>query len=85
MSEADATLRTYGLTMGDRVEVELLVLEQIGAMGPTPTLRPRIVEGLVAGATDNVLIVAGRHADSRVRWAAIAVIRPAVTPHPATT
>lgn len=67
----DQRLATHALTIGDKVEVDI-----IGLPG-------RLVEGLVAGATPHVLIIGGRHFDTRVRWDAIATIRNAITAHPA--
>lgn len=72
-------LKDYGLDAGDVVEVELLVTD--AHTGNTP----RLVEGIVVAAT--TLIVCLEHPNShtitRIPWHAIALIRNAVTPHPA--
>lgn len=72
-------LGDYCLAPGDRVEVELLVP---GGVGAVPS-GPRVVEGLVAGATPAMLLIGTRTTDVRVPWSAIATIRNTVTPHPA--
>lgn len=77
---ASAILHDYALAIGDRVEVELLV---VGPAGISPG--PRLVEGRVVGATSSVLVLDGRTSDARIPWRAIALIRLAVTAHPATT
>jgi len=79
---ADA-LEDYALTMGDHVEVELLVTTTVAGASPSVVV-PRIVEGRIVGATRRVLVLESRQHDTRVRWEAIALIRPAVTAHPAT-
>lgn len=77
-------LSRHALELGSAVEVELLVVEQIGAMGPTPMLRPRLVEGTVADATAAVLIIETRTGRlTRVPWPSVALIRDAAPVHPA--
>jgi hypothetical protein len=70
----------YALVRGQAVEVELLVTSGMGASGP------RLIEGDVAHATSLVLMVAAKPGGRLVRipWHAVATIRDAVTPHPAT-
>lgn len=75
----DRRLADYALTLGDDVEVELLVVGQPSQVGP------RLVEGTVTGATDGVVLLAAgpTRRTIRVPWAAIAVIRNTPPTHPA--
>lgn len=77
--DASATLATYALNLGLDVEVELLVVGQPSQVGP------RLVEGTVAGATDNVLLIThpSTRRVTRLPWPAIAAIRNATPQHPA--
>jgi predicted methyltransferase len=78
-TEAGNTLAAWGLTLGQDVEVELLV-----GSGSAPAYGPRLVEGVIAGATGNVLTIETRPTArlTRVAWQAVATIRDRVTTHP---
>lgn len=71
---AARVLRSYGLRIDTEVEVELLVTGGGRAHGST---MPRLVEGAVASATLNVLILeaATPAVVYRIPWQAIALIR----------
>ena len=75
-TRAEAILAGYGLTIGQAVEVELLV-----AGGPATG---RLLEGTVADATDLVLVIEpkGHRRPTRVPFTAVALIRDAYTDHP---
>lgn len=74
-------LADYQLAEADSVEVELLVPSALGLA----TAHPRLIEGLVAGATPRALILARGDYDVVIPWHAVALIRPTPprAPHPA--
>lgn len=76
-------LEDHAITVGDTVEVELLVSAGVGAVPSGP----RVVEGTVRYATGRVLVLANHYGGgtTRVPWHAIALIRAATPTHPATT
>lgn len=69
-TRSEGILAGYGLTIGDAVEVELLV-------GAGTAVGPRIVEGTIAGAHPAVLVVesAGGRVTNRIPWPAVANVR----------
>lgn len=79
-TEVSNTLAAWGLTLGQDVEVELLVVSGVGAVPSGP----RTIEGTIAGATGNVLAIETRPTArvTRVAWQAVATIRDRVTTHP---
>lgn len=76
---ATSVLAGYGLTLEQAIEVELLVT------GQPSQVAPRLVEGTIVGATEAALMLEatpGRRT-TRVPWSAVALIRDAITHHPA--
>lgn len=75
-------LEDYGLRPDTEVEVELLITGGGRSHGST---MPRLVEGTVAGATPNVLVLEATPARIvyRIPWRAIALIRNTHQQHPA--
>lgn len=77
--ESTNTLRAWGLTVGQAVEVDLLVAGIKWVGGP---VEPTRVEGKVVSATDNALVIeTDQAARVRVAWQAVAIIRDRIT-HP---
>ena len=70
-------LSRWGLLPGQDVEVELLT-----PSGSGPAFGPRLLEGTVAGATTDALLLETRQRVTRVAWRAVATIRDRVTTHP---